>query len=170
MSLTKLIEGQMRNRRCGFSVGGFGALAEYQDDAGKINVASDGKLEAHSARGALRINFTGNESALAYETLSSRADSWQHGLTIFGKLDEFGGACRNVLTELGPDQAALAQHEMGASVFDLGVGLPNVDFCVRTSDSDLIKRLRRQIGNSIFEVEQHVIDDVIDASPSRVVI
>jgi hypothetical protein len=38
------------------------------------------------------------------------------------------------VTELGPDREALRPEDRGCALFDLGLGLANCDFCVRTAD------------------------------------
>ncbi|MGR8919219.1 MAG: DUF6925 family protein [Gammaproteobacteria bacterium] len=166
--LTALLTSHLEDPSCAFSVGGFGALAEFQDPEARIEQRA-GRVTAYSPRGALAAAASGVENVLAYETLSAREDAWQHGVAIYADAAAATGAQRACLTELGPDVAAVRERDREALLFDLGVGLPNADFCIRTRDAALIELLRRHLGASVVRAGHPVLEAMIDASPDRVV-
>lgn len=167
--LQDLLRHHLSDPACGISVGGFGALAEFQDDAVVVQQPGTGAIVARSARGAVRIAPTGAERVLAYETLSARDDAWQCGVGILGEPQRCGMAARAVLTELEADDDPLFEQERGLVRFDLGAGLDNVDFCIRTGDRELIAVLRAHAGEAVIADGHPVMEAVIDASPTRVV-
>jgi hypothetical protein len=75
---------------------------------------------------------------------------------------------RGVLTELGPDNEALRGEDRGAVLFDLGLGVLQVDCCIRTRDSELANGLRGYAGRSLFEPGNPVMGLILSASPHRV--
>ena len=60
---------------------------------------------------------------------------------------------RSTLTELGPDIGALKEEDRDAVLFDLGIGAPHCDICVRTSDSGILCSLRAVIGQPVLDME-----------------
>ena len=60
-------------------------------------------------------------------------------------------AQREVVTHLGPDNNAIREEDRGAQLFDMGLGLKQCDFLIRTRDDALIEALIAERGRSIFE-------------------
>jgi hypothetical protein len=157
--------------QCGFSIGGFGALAEFQDDESIVNSSAAGALEVISARGGMRVERPANQqNALAYETRSENPDSWQHGLSLIGSGERAQMSGRSSLTELYADHDALRPQDRHAILFDLGANLPHIDFCIRSEDRGLIAALRHYAGQSIVVDGHPALDAIVDASPQRVAI
>jgi hypothetical protein len=163
---TEMLGGKLRDRRCGFSIGCLGALAEFQDPAAAS--VPDGGFMAVSDRGAIRVEHTAAASAIAYESLSGTADAWQCGIVFVTHANDGPGRARAVLTELTPDADAIRPCDRQSLLFDLGIGMPNVDYCVRTDDADLIAFLRRHAGMAVAQDGHRVLERIVDASPHRV--
>ncbi len=168
---TKLIAGTLRDPHCGFSIGCLGALAEFQDAGAFAPAATgNGALAACSDRGAIRIKPAVAASAVAYEALSAAKDAWQCGIVLVTAPDARSGHAREVLTELPPDADAIRECDRQSLMFDLGVGMPNVDYCIRTDDADLIAFLRHHTGTPVTEDGHPVLERIVDASPHRVAV
>lgn len=164
----QLLRDNLTQPACGFSVGGFGALAEFQDDNVQLPADHAG-VTAVSDHGALRVRTAGDEIVLAYETLGAREDSWQYGVSLVADRDDAAMGRRDTLAELGPDLDAIHQRDRASLLFDLGTGMPHIDYCVRTSNEALVALLRDHLGESVVRNGHPVMDAIIDASPARVV-
>jgi len=75
---------------------------------------------------------------------------------------------RVVITELGADSGALGGADRSGVLFDLGVGAPNVDVCVRVGEPGLMALLRRHIGAGIFGAGEPAMAAIKAQSPTRV--
>lgn len=166
-ALNEILHAQLAQFRAGVSIGGFGAVAEFQEEAAEITQHAD-KLIATSSRGSLCIQLNRNETALAYEMPSQQTDCWQYGLALLGDAASSTMSGRTVLTELGEDKRAICARENGAVLFDIGVGLPHVEFCVRTTNAKLLACLRKHVGTSVIDQQHPVIKQLIEVSPHRV--
>ena len=167
LQLATLLREQLDNHRAAVSIGGFGALAEFEDEDARF-APGDGALDAVSARGGCRVHAHGNFAVLAYEMRSAQLDSWQYGIALTVSAAREAGPVRMVLTELGPDSAALRADDSEAVLFDLGVGLPNVEYCVRSADGAVIDTLRRYCGTAVAAAGHPLLEHLIDCSPHRV--
>lgn len=165
-----LLSTSLGDRRCGFSVGGFGSLAEFQDEELQVLSTSGHLWTAASKHGALQIDPRVPAGTLAYEALAAAPDTWQHGICLWGPVEQYRMNARTVLTELGADTAAVFDADRAQLLFDLGAGLPNVDFCLRTAEPALIALLRRYVGQAVISDGHPVLEAVIDASPQRVAV
>ena len=150
-----------------WSVGEFGALAEYHH-AGGDRVDLDA-LTLSSPGGALRVERASAPHLLAYETPSANPRLWNHGVAFCLPEAQARMHGRGVLTELGQDQAAIRADARGHLLFDIGLGLATADFCIRTYDAQLIALLRGAVGRNWFE-HPELNAAVLAASPARVVI
>ena len=154
-----------------FSIGSLGAIAEFHREPDEPLVISElEKLTIATDRGALSLKLVDNVRPLAYESLSKRKNRWQHGVVFCLPHANAVAHCRSVLTELGPDQDAVRSTDRHAVLFDVGLGAPNVDFCVRTFDPKLISILRRKAGQSVLEPSNPVLEAIIRSSPHRIAI
>ena len=77
---------------------------------------------------------------------------------------------RTVLTEIGPDTDALRAQDRSAVLFDLGLGLSQVNACIRTANVDIIAALRTWTGRSLFEPGSGAMAAILAANPHRVFI
>ena len=162
----QLLQHHLSQRSSSWSVGEFGALAEYHHhgpgsaDLHNLTLWSDG--------GALRIE-TAAARVLAYETPSANPRLWNHGVAFCLLESEARMHGRAVLTELGPDAQAVRESARGEVLFDIGLNLTTADFCIRTGDAALIALLRAHLGVPWFSLP-HLHAAVLAASPARVVI
>ena len=156
-------------------MGSYGAVAEFFQDAGEV-IESDSSdvLTRLTPRGGIRIELQENIGICAYENTSSHGTARQHiALCLPEESSRMSG--NQVLTELEPDGEALDEAHRDAILFDLGVsslgsGCYQLDFCVRTSDLDLVEFLREHCGSSIFEHSSPVFPRLLESQPQRVVI
>jgi hypothetical protein len=72
------------------------------------------------------------------------------------------------LTEIGPDIEALRSEDRPGILFDLGLGLLQVDAFVRISDPTVASALRRHVGKSVFATDSGAMAVILDANPHRV--
>ena len=149
--------------------GGFGALAEFHFDAGEeIAFAQGETIGAVTARGAFRLEVAPELRPVAYETMSKTGKGWGQGLVLClpQKLARMG--VRRVVTELGPDAEAIRPQDRGAILFDLGIGKPQSDICVRTADPKTIDLLRKACGQQLFAHGNELAAQMPALSPHRV--
>ncbi len=164
--LLDLIYSQLHDYGAGVSIGCLGGLAEFHETGAHYRRNTQ-TLTAVGEHGALRIRLSGDEQACAYEALSAHGDAWQVGLTLLAAGRQ--GAARSTLTELGADHDALNDGSRDLPLFDLGLAMPNVDYCVRSSDPQVIAALRAHCGEAVVMAGHPLLTTLIDASPTRVV-
>jgi len=160
----------------GFSIGSFGAIAEFHRRSDEPAVPPNGGgIGAVTDRGALRVALRGDASAHAYETLSRDGRRWQQGV-VFCVPETGGGAHRRrALTPLGPDTSAIRPADAGAHLFDMGLGARNIDFLVRTDDPALIRLLERHAGEPLLAAGpggpmHFAMAAIVEASPHRLAV
>jgi len=147
--LQRCLEEELADPRNGWSMGVFGALAEFSHLPDCATRYPD-PLTAVNAAGAIRIILPSYASGYAFEALSARADAWQQGVAFGLPVGAGEGPAREVLTEVGPDPDAIRPEDRDALLFDLGLGMPCCDFLVRTTDAALIAYLRGLAGRRLF--------------------
>jgi hypothetical protein len=169
-SLLELLSHYARDPGSAWVCGGFGALAEFTFDADEpISFATDETVGAATARGAFRLQPMPGLRAIAYETLAKSAMRWGQGLVLCLPQQQARLAAHTVITELGPDRDAIRPQDRGAILFDLGIGKPQSDICVRTADARTIARLRAVCGHPLFSPEAAaLLADMPALSPHRV--
>ena len=67
---------------------------------------------------------------VAFETITTQG--WSQRVAFCLPEAESAMSRRAALTELGPDNEALRAQDRGAVLFDLGLGVLQVDCCIRT--------------------------------------
>lgn len=150
----------------GWSMGTFGATADFRHDPGEAAEAAP--FLRVTARGGIRIESLAGVIPVAWEIPLARPGRWGHGVALCLPEDAVQGARRTALTELGPDTAALRPADRGAVLFDLGLGAPQVDFCIRTRDPALLAVLRAGAGRALFEPENPALAVILKLHPHRV--
>ena len=166
-----LVQQMLAGVGAGWNIGTFGALAEFhhvaQDPPPVVTLTGTGG-EAVTSRGAIRVQLAADVFPVAYEGLAKDPRGWTHGVSfcLRESLAAMGG--RSVLTELGADDDAVLDGDRKAILFDVGVGAPQVDFCVRTEDERLIDELRRAAGQCILNFSHPAMAAIIAGSPHRV--
>jgi len=167
--LHELLKAYARDPASAWVCGGFGALAEFTFDAGeKIEFLERDAVGAVSARGAFRLDLTYDLKPVAYETLSKTGKGWGQGLVLCLPADEARMGQRTVVTELGPDRESLRPGDREAILFDLGIGKPQADICVRTSEQATLEALRAACGRPFFEAQGSLPTCMPALSPHRV--
>ena len=170
--VAKLLHDELNNKAAGFSIGCLGAIAEYHDPDGALSCVthSDRKttLAAASTRGAIRVELSGHEKAIAYEILTKAIDTWQCGIAITVPKRTAATPPLTALTELGPERRAINEQDQGDILFDLGVAMPNVRYCVRTGDPNAIAHIRKYCGQVVVARDHPLIDYFVELSPHRV--
>lgn len=166
----ELIRDSLADPETGWSIGTFGAIAEFSRDREELATLTTSPLGGRitTARGAIEIALPPDTTPVAYESLTVRPDRWMHEVLFVCPARLAQMARRAVLSELGPDPGSLGGEDRQGVLFDLGVGAPNVDFCVRVGEPDLIALLRRHVGSSIFGDGEPVMAAIKMQSPTRV--
>ena len=169
--LQDLLNDHIRNPRSSFSIGSFGAIAEFFHGADGDSISTtDNNVAVVTPAGSMRISSLPDALPVAYEGLSRDPECWTHGIAICLPRSSGICGCRTVITELGVDNDAIVDVNKNDRLFDLGVGATNVDFCVRTNDPTLITRLRKACGQPLFGPDTQILNCLLDASPHRIVI
>ena len=75
---------------------------------------------------------------------------------------------RTVVTELGPDIDAVRPQDRDAILFDLEIGGPQAEICVRSADPEAIMLLRSACGHSLFSQDHALARRLPAFSPHRV--
>lgn len=163
-----------RDPAVGWSVGTFGALAEFSVGPGEtpdIDV-SGGIVRIASDRGALRFDIPADASLIAYEGLSKMPAYWSQGLSLCLPADRAalsGSASgRTGLSVIGPDRDAVRDSDRQSVLVDLGIGSPHIEACVRIGDAALLETIRPGIGKSLFTDGHRTAELLYRASPHRV--
>ncbi|MGH8616707.1 MAG: DUF6925 family protein [Burkholderiales bacterium] len=148
-ALRTALAGELADASNGWSMGVFGALAEFSHLAESATTHPD-PLTAINAAGAIRITLPPAARGYAFEALSARADAWQQGVAFGLPAGVCDGPARETLTEVSPDREAIRAQDRDALLFDLGLGMPCCEFLVRTADPALIAYLRSLTGRPLF--------------------
>lgn len=164
--LPSLAAGSLADWRASWSMGSWGAVAEFHQDAGEA--ARSGRFERATDRGAIRLEGLSAVEPLAYETLSPNPRRWTVAVALCLPAEAARRAAREVLTELGPDAEAVRPADRGAVLFDMGLAQPQVDFCVRVTDPALLATLRAAAGRSVLAPGNPALGAILAAHPHRV--
>ena len=151
-----------------WSLGSFGALAEFCRDPGEpVAFAHDAQsVSAVTPRGGIRLEPRPELRLAASE--SATRESWSHRVSLCLPQAACAMSRRTKLTELGPDAGALREGDRTAILFDLGLDLLQLDACVRVSDPEVAAKLRECTGHSMFEHGNPAMGMIVAASPPRV--
>ena len=162
-SPVNLISRHLADAQTSWAIGTFGAIAEFHRDADELVV-----LSAHgavTARGGIRLQFDPAVRPIAWERPAAR-DGWMHGIALCLPTTAGAMSGRSTVTELGPDAGALQEEDRASVLFDLGIGAPHCDICVRTSDTEVLRALRAAVGKPVLETK--LMYEIPAMSPVRV--
>ncbi|MFQ5935623.1 MAG: hypothetical protein ACE5LB_04365 [Acidiferrobacterales bacterium] len=152
-----------------WSIGSFGAIAEYRWVGGEMPVVKNlDSLTVASERGALQIRLPEGVQPLAYENVSSFRERWLHGMFFCLRNDLAAMSQRCTLTEIGPDKNAVLPEHRAHILFDLSLGIPHVDTYVRSGDPAFVAQLREYCGRSILVSGNPAMAAIKAHSPHRV--
>jgi hypothetical protein len=165
-----LITEQLADPEAQWSLGTFGAIAEFMRDADEPAdiLHSEISCAVVTPRGGIRLIAHPELRPVAFETVTTQA--WSQRVAFCLPQAASAMRQRSALTELGPDHEALRAEDRGAVLFDLGLDVLQVDCCIRTSDRALIEGLRAHAGRSLFEPGNSAMGLILGAGPHRVFI
>src|ERR1041385_4405152 len=146
MPAFELITAQLDDPEAQWSLGTFGAIAEFSRDADEPAEFERGEfsISVVTPRGGLRLLAHPELRPFAFETITTQAWSQRVAFCLPQAASAMSG--RAALTELGPDTDALRAQDRDALLFDLGLGALQVDCCVRVADRQLAEGLRQHAG------------------------
>lgn len=167
-SLRAILSAHLNDRASSWSIGGYGAIAEFHwlpddDPAGAADT-----LQVVTRAGALQLQLREDIVPHAYLSLSQHPDRWLQGFALCLPWRRARRAARTVLTELGPDHDAMRKQDRRGVLFDLGLGLSHVEACVRSDSPALSKALRAGCGRSLLDAGNRLMDVIKKANPHRV--
>lgn len=161
----ELVRRHLADAQTSWAIGTFGAIAEFHRDAVEpVEFSTHGAI---TARGGIRLQLEGAVRVVAWERPSA-GDGWMHGIALCLPAAEGAMSGRTEVTELGPDAGALREQDRDAVLFDLGIGAPHCDVCVRTSDAGILRSLRAVAGRPILATG--LLREIPAMSPARVFI
>lgn len=164
----ELICGQIADPEAQWSLGTFGAIAEFMrdaDEAAEIE-RTDQSISVVTPRGGIRLDALPGLRPIAFETITT--SSWSQRVAFCLPEAKSAMSRRGVLTEIGQDVNALRSGDRHALLFDLGLATAQVDCCIRTADPDLIAGLRANTGRSLFAPGNPAMGLVLRHGPHRV--
>jgi hypothetical protein len=166
--LTAFLAGQLADIEAGFSLGTFGAIAEFTRDRDEpaAFVRGHDRVGVITGRGGLRLVPCPELRPIASE--SPTTEAWNHRVALCLPLSLCAMNGRTELTELGADTDALRDEDRSGVLFDLGLDTLQVDVCIRSADPQVVAALRDRAGKSIFAPGNDVMRIIMAASPHRV--
>ncbi|MGA7487288.1 MAG: hypothetical protein WBW74_10195 [Xanthobacteraceae bacterium] len=164
----EFLAAQMADHETSWSLGTFGAIAEFARDPDEPVVLSrdNAGLAAVTARGAIRIEACEHVRLFASETTTRESWSQRVALCLPRSFCAMNG--RSVLTALGPDVGALREEDRRGTLFDLGLGALQMDACIRVGDPGVAARLGSHCGRALFEPGNEAMQVILAAGPHRV--
>ena len=168
--LMDLLASQLGDAEAGWSVGTFGAIAEFTREPGEaLDLSVSGaRIHAVTGKGGIGIASHSDLRLIASETPTT--ESWSHRVALCLPQSVCAMNKRMVLTELGPDRDSLLNRDRSAVLFDLGLGALQIDACIRVGDTDVVAALRRRTGQSVFAPDSDAMRIILAANPHRVFI
>jgi hypothetical protein len=166
--LLEFLGEQVADSEVAWSLGTFGALAEFTRDADEaVTLNRDGgAISAVTTRGGLRIAWHPGLRAIASEALTK--ESWSHRVALCLPEVSCAMSGRTELTEVGLDHEALREQDRAGVLFDLGLGALQADFFVRSSDAEVVAALRGCVGHSVLSHSSGAMKVILAANPHRV--
>ncbi|WP_232627717.1 DUF6925 family protein [Methylobacterium sp. Leaf118] len=166
-AVTELLRGALADPGTAWSLGTFGAIAEFMRDPDEpVQALADGRMGMATARGAIALIPNADLRPVAYET--ALALGWNHAVALCLPSEACAMSGRSVVTELGPDREAARAENREDVLFDLGLGLRAVDACVRTGDPDAVACLRAGVGRPLFDPANPIGPRLVAMSPHRI--
>lgn len=168
IDLLAFLARQAANSEVAWSLGTFGAIAEFMREADeKVAIAAaDGAVAVATARGGLRIVRHRELRLVASE--SPTTESWSHRVALCLPEGRCAMSGRTAFTEVGPDRAALREQDRAGVLFDLGLGALQADFCIRSADPEVVAALRQWVGKPVFDRDGGAMKVILAANPHRV--
>lgn len=167
-NVDEFLGAQLADYECHWSIGTFGALAEFARDSEEAVTISrtGGDLSAITGRGGIRISPLREMRLVASEGVTRK--NWSHRVALCLREARSAMARYTALTELGRDAEALRECDRESILFDLGLGALQVNACIRESNPTVVADLRKFTGRNVFEPGNPVMSIIVPASPHRV--
>jgi hypothetical protein len=159
---------QLADPETAWSIGTFGAIAEFMREADEPTKISrgDATISAATDKGAIRINAHPQLRPFASESLTTQA--WSQRVSLCMPYQLVAMNQRMQLTELGPDRDAVRAEDRAGVLFDIGLGTLQIDACIRSSDPATVAALRGHAGKSVFAADSGAMAVILRANPHRV--
>jgi hypothetical protein len=163
-----LLAGQLADAETAWSVGTFGAIAEFTRNTDEVatTIRNGEGVTVVTARGGICIRARRGLRAIASESLTSSA--WNQRVALCLPEAACAMSSRTVLTEVGPDSDALREEDRSAVLFDLGLGALQIDACVRSADPEVVAALRGWVGRPLFATDNGAMRMIFASNPHRV--
>lgn len=165
-TLTTRVAAALDDPAIAWSLGSFGAIAEYMRSPDEA-VEAPTPLARVTGRGAIAVALPEAVRWTPYVTPSRDPARRRAATALCLPLALCRGAMRGVVTETGPDRDALRPQDRGAILFDVGLAQHHVDAMVRTADPECLRLLRAAEGRPLFAVPD-VLRALPRLSPHRV--
>jgi hypothetical protein len=169
-TIMDLLTGQLANAATQWSLGTFGAVAEFSRDATEPVqlTTTETEIAAVTDRGSIAIRFVDGVRLFASESVTR--DGWNHRVALCLPENDCAMGQRNMLTELGSDADARRDKDRNGVLFDLGLGALHADFCIRIHEGTITEQLREHLGRSLFEPGNPAMGIILSVNPHRVFI
>ena len=162
-----LLLDHLRDPAHAWSIGTYGAIAEFTRDPGEADTETftDTGARIVTPRGVIAISLDVPVTLAEYESRGHHGGGNVRTVMACLPSTDAARAARTALTETGPDEDAVAGSGI---LFDMGLGVPHVDVFVRTGDAALQAELRKHLGRSVLDPENPAMAAIKEASPHRV--
>jgi hypothetical protein len=161
------LAGQLADADASWSIGTFGAIAEFSGDANEaaeLQQTTDA-IGVVTGKGGLCIVPHPNLRLIASE--SPATESWSHRMALCLPHGSCAMSGRQVFTEIGADDGALRPQDRDGILFDLGLGILQIDACIRASDPAVVAALQGCTGKSVFAPGNDAMRIILAANPHR---
>jgi hypothetical protein len=162
---SELITRSLRDPATSWAIGTFGAIAEFHRAVDEPVALSE--HTAITSRGGIGLCLPASVRVVAWERPTA-GDAWTQGVALCLSASTGAMSGRTAVTELGADEDALREEDREGVLFDLGIGAPHCDVCVRVDDIAMLRALRAAKGRPIAETA--LINELAAMSPTRVFI
>lgn len=141
MNLARLLPELAHDPACGWSMGGFGAIAGFSHH-GETRIEEAGnRLTLRAPSAALRIDCNAVRP-VAFETISSAPDSWNHGIALCVGAESLADGDVGIGAPQ-QDPHRLLDVRAGSLAFDVGIRSRQVRLKIRSAEPDIISLLMR---------------------------
>jgi hypothetical protein len=167
-SAIDLLQREISNPDTQWSLGTFGAIAEFSrdhDEPVRLAQSNEG-VSAVTPRGGIAL--TPHAAIRPFASEGITRTGWNQRIALCLPMHDCAMNQRAALTEIGPDHQAPREEDREAILFDLGLGALQADFCVRIGDHSLAARLREHAGRNLFEPGNPAMGMILAANPHRV--
>ncbi|MBN9223056.1 MAG: hypothetical protein J0I79_34450 [Mesorhizobium sp.] len=113
------------------SLGAFGAVGQFPDEPRTHVEVGPDRIVAETATARIALNHHDSLRPIAFETLSSDPEGWNHGIALCLPNSDALMSGRTLFTSIGPDTDAIDGSERGMCRYDLGLGTAYADICIR---------------------------------------